>query len=202
MGNASAGGLAYVPSTGGGGAGAAVTIGGNTAGAGAIVSSGTLFLAGGNNVTLSQNGQSITISGGAGGGASTAGLYGTGNITNNSTTTLALSSQLFNFQGGVTGGFSNGSIQISAPAVSSLSGSNNISFGTNGSTITASYALNVSAPSGTSNALSGITFSNSNGVSFGLSTGAGVGTLTASIAAAGPVHPSPVMRRSHSTRVA
>ena len=185
MGNASAGGLAYVPSTGGGGAGAAVTIGGNTAGAGAIVSSGTLFLAGGNNVTLSQNGQSITISGGAGGGASTAGLYGTGNTTNNSTTTLALSSQLFNFQGGVTGGFSNGSIQISAPAVSSLSNSNNVSFGTNGSTITASYALGVSAPGGTSNALSGITFSNSNGVSFGLSTGAGVGTMTASIAAAG-----------------
>ncbi len=185
MGNASAGGLAYVPSTGGGGAGAAVTIGGTTAGAGAIVSSGTLFLAGGNNVTLSQNGQSITISGGAGGGASTAGLYGTGNITNNSTTTLALSSQLFNFQGGVTGGFSNGSIQISAPAVSSLSNSNNVSFGTNGSTITASYALGVSAPGGTSNALSGITFSNSNGVSFGLSTGAGVGTMTASIAAAG-----------------
>ena len=77
--------------------------------------------------------------------------------------------------GGTTTGFI-----ISAPAVSSLSNSNNVSFGTNGSTITASYALNVSAGGGTSNALSAITFSNSNNFTFGLSTGAGVGTLTAS----------------------
>jgi hypothetical protein len=46
------------------------TISGNTAGAGAMVSSGTLTLAGGNNITLSQNGNAITISGGAGGGGS------------------------------------------------------------------------------------------------------------------------------------
>ena len=78
--------------------------------------------------------------------------------------------------GGTTTGFI-----ISAPAVSSLSNSNNVSFGTNGSTITASYALNVSAGGGTSNALSAITFSNSNGMTFGLSTGAGVGTMTASV---------------------
>lgn len=182
MGNASAGGLAYVTAGGGAGGGVDVVIGGNTAGATASVSSGTLFLAGGPNITLSQNGQSISVSAGAGGGASTAGIFATGNTTNNSTTTVALSSQLFNFQGGVTGGFSAGSIQISAPSLSSLSNSNNVSFGTNGSTITASYALAVSAGGGTSNALSGITFTNSNNVSFGLSTGAGVGTITASIA--------------------
>lgn len=39
-----------------------VTLGGNTAGALALVSSGTLFLAGGNNIVLSQNAQSVTIS--------------------------------------------------------------------------------------------------------------------------------------------
>jgi len=64
----------------------------------------------------------------------------------------------------------------------SFSNANGISFGSSaGQAITASHALNVSAPGGTSNALSAITFSNSNGVSFGLSTGAGVGTLTASV---------------------
>lgn len=45
-----------------------LTISGNTAGVGALVSSGTLTLAGGANITLSQNGNAITISGAAGGG--------------------------------------------------------------------------------------------------------------------------------------
>lgn len=40
----------------------AVTLGGNTSGALALVSTGTLHLAGGNNITLSQNGQSVTVS--------------------------------------------------------------------------------------------------------------------------------------------
>lgn len=48
-----------------------LTIDGNTAGVGALVSSGTLTLAGGNNITLSQNGNAITISGAAAGGAQT-----------------------------------------------------------------------------------------------------------------------------------
>jgi hypothetical protein len=48
-----------------------------------------------------------------------------------------------------------------------LSNSNNVSFGLNASTITASAWVNVSAGT-TSNNLSAITFSNSNGVSFGL----------------------------------
>ena len=48
-----------------------VTLSGNTAGVMAAISSGTLTLAGGNNITLSQNGNAVTISaaaGGAGGG--------------------------------------------------------------------------------------------------------------------------------------
>lgn len=48
-----------------------VTLGGNTAGVLALISSGTLFLAGGNNITVSQNGQSVTLSGANAGGAQT-----------------------------------------------------------------------------------------------------------------------------------
>ena len=50
---------------------AAISLSGNSTSAGAgysNVSSGTLILAGGNNITLSQNGASVTISAGAGGG--------------------------------------------------------------------------------------------------------------------------------------
>jgi hypothetical protein len=49
-----------------------VTLAGNTAGALALVSSGTLTLAGGNNITVSQAGNAVTISGPAAGGAQTA----------------------------------------------------------------------------------------------------------------------------------
>ena len=48
-----------------------VTIGGNTAGALAAISSGTWTFAGGNNITLSQAGNAVTISGAAAGGAQT-----------------------------------------------------------------------------------------------------------------------------------
>lgn len=46
-----------------------VTLSGNTSGAQAQISSGTMTLAGGNNVTLSQAGNAVTISAGAGGAA-------------------------------------------------------------------------------------------------------------------------------------
>ncbi|MDQ5972552.1 MAG: hypothetical protein QG553_711, partial [Patescibacteria group bacterium] len=65
---------------------------GNTAGAGALVSTGTMTLAGGNNITLSQAGNAITISGAAGGGAGfTAGMS---NIGNTSGTSGTVSNQL------------------------------------------------------------------------------------------------------------
>lgn len=113
------------------------TYGGGTGGATTSYSNATIGLYAGSNITLSQTSNSVIFYGGAGGGggASSAGYFATGNTTNNSTTTLALSSQLFNFAGGVTGGFSNGSVQISAPPVSSLVGASNISVSTNGSTI-------------------------------------------------------------------
>ena len=45
-----------------------LTLSGNTSGTLALISSGVLTLAGGNNITLSQAGNAVTISGGAGGG--------------------------------------------------------------------------------------------------------------------------------------
>lgn len=144
-------------SAGGGGGGIGASIGGNSTSAGAgysNVTSGTMILLGGNNITLSQNGASITISGANAGGAQT-GISGI--VVSNTT-------------------YSSGTV--------TLQNANNISFGSSGANgVSASFALRVSAGGGTSNNLSAITFSNSNGVSFGLSTGAGVGTLTGSVAA-------------------
>jgi len=63
-----------------------LTIGGNTAGAGSLVSSGTATLVGGSNITLSQNGNAITISGAAGGaaGSNTIGVSNLGNTSGTS----------------------------------------------------------------------------------------------------------------------
>ena len=116
---------------------AAISIGGNSTSAGAgysNVSSGTLVLAGGSNVTLSQNGATVTISVG-GGAATTANFYATGNTTQNSSSVLTLSSLLFNANGGATLGYSNGSIQVSVPATSSISATGWASLSINGSTI-------------------------------------------------------------------
>lgn len=84
-----------------------LTIGSNTAGVGAAISSGTLTLAGGSNITLSQNGDNaITIHGNAGGGGSV------------------------NFSAGTT---SNNLAAVT------FSNSNGVGFGLNGSVITASH---------------------------------------------------------------
>ena len=143
---------------GGGGAGGNnVSIIGNVAGAPALVSSGTLFLAGGNNVTLSQNGQSITIS-----GASTV-------------------------PGGIAasmGGNTAGAPSLVSSGTLVLAGGNNVTLSQNGNSITISAntaaAANLSVSAGsTSGPFGGLTFSNGSGVSFGLNNG----TITASVAA-------------------
>lgn len=66
-----------------------VSLLGNTAGVLALVSSGTLFLAGGNNVTLSQNANSVTISAGAGAGTAFSAGVSTGGNTSGDTGTVA-----------------------------------------------------------------------------------------------------------------
>lgn len=59
---------------------------GNTSGTTSLISTGTLFLAGGNNITLSQDQNTITISGGAGGaaGSNTLGMSNLGNTSGTS----------------------------------------------------------------------------------------------------------------------
>lgn len=78
-----------------------MTIGGNTAGVGSLVSTGTATLVGGNNITLSQNGNAITISGGAGGGAGS-NSFGMSNLGNTSGITgmVSGSAMQFAFAGG------------------------------------------------------------------------------------------------------
>lgn len=85
-----------------------VTLSGNTAGVMAQISSGVMTLAGGNNITLSQNGNAVTISAGAGGGG-IPGIAGSGAST-----------------------LTNGTLQFA--------NANGVSFGLNGSTMTASVA--------------------------------------------------------------
>lgn len=98
-----------------------VTLSGNTAGAMAQVSSGTITWAGGNNITLSQAGNAITISGGAGGGGNnTMGMSNLGNTSGTSGTISGGALQML-FAGGNNVTLSqsiNGSsatISISAP---------------------------------------------------------------------------------------
>lgn len=105
-----------------------VTLAGNTAGVMAQVSSGTLSLAGGNNITLSQNGNAVSIIGGAGGGGGGVALYdGVNSITSG---TARISG------GGALSISANGqTLSFNAPAVSSLSATGAVSISTNGSTI-------------------------------------------------------------------
>ena len=74
------------------------------------------------------------------------------------------------------------SLMFSVPQTSSLVGTNGISISTTGSTISVSnIGPNISAGT-TSTNQSNYTFSNANGISFGIGTGASVGVITASIA--------------------
>ena len=65
----------------------------------------------------------------------TVGLYALGNTTQNSSTTLDARTISFNGLGAQTVGYSNGSVQLSVPATSSISGTGQISVSVNGSTI-------------------------------------------------------------------
>jgi hypothetical protein len=126
--------------------GIALAPGGNTAGATAVISSGTLSLIGGNNITLSQAGQSITLQGGGGFNASVGG-------TNTAGTPAIVSSGTLFLAGGnnVTLSQSANSVTISAGSV-------------------APSPLPVSGGT-TSGAFTGLTFGNANNVSAGLSNG-------------------------------
>lgn len=133
---ASSGGLAYVTTAGGVGNGAAISISGNTSGTPALVSSGTLVLAGGNNVTLSQNGQSITISANTAAAANLSVSAGS--------TSGAFGGLTFANSNGASFGLNNGTITASINSTSaaglgtSVSGNLSITMGTAGLQINAS----------------------------------------------------------------
>lgn len=115
----------------------AMTLGGNTAGTTTFnaTNNASLFFNGGNGITLSGNGSTVTISG-VTQSNQTVGFYATGNTTHNSSTTFdARTAGSWNALGAATIGFSNGSVEVSVPATSSLVGTSGVSMSTNGSTI-------------------------------------------------------------------
>ena len=114
-----------------------------------------------NNVSFGLNGSTVTATISVPvQTAQTVGLYGLGNTTQNSSTTLDARSLSFNGLGGATVGYSNGSIQISGVTTAGLISGVNVSAGT------------------TSNNLTAVTFSNSNGLSFGLNGSVITGSYT------------------------
>lgn len=177
--------MTYLPPLNGGRVNA--TIGGNTAGAGSLVSSGTLTLAGGNNITLSQNGNAITISGGAGGG-------GGGIALANSQTTFTSGTANLVASGALTIASTTGqSFNLSVPQTSSLSATGAVSISTNGSTISIGAPAaanntfgmsNVGNTSGTTGVLSGsamqYVLAGGNNITLSQSLNGSSGTLTIS----------------------
>lgn len=175
----------------------AASILGNTLGTPSLLSSGTMYLAGGPNITLSQDGSTITISGGAGGpGGGGIALFdgansitsGTVRISNSNGISFGINGQTLTLShnGLTTARASNDAIGLNT----ALTG-NGVSWTVNSSGISlnvpaflttamqsnAATISNVRVSAGTtSNLLSAITFANSNGISFGLNAG----TITAS----------------------
>ena len=137
-----------------------------------------LSFAGAGGASVGVSNGSVVISAGAAGGASTVGAYALGNTTQNSSTTLNQSALSFNALGAMTWGYSNGSIQVSAPATSSISGTGIVSVSVNGSTISiGANALTAYAVSNTTQSSSGtvngtaLSFAGAGGVSVGVSNG-------------------------------
>lgn len=177
-----------------------VSIGGNTSGVSTIISSGTMVLFGGNNVTLSQNGQSITFSAGTGnpvnlsvsaglssntfGGITFANGSGVSFGLNLGTITASVAAQTVQTQNVVDvtlGGNTAGALALISSGTLFLAGGNNITLSQAGQSVTISAntvaAATLSLSAGTSSAAAGgVTFSNSNNITFGLNNG----TITAS----------------------
>jgi hypothetical protein len=130
-----------VPAGGGAALGAGISNTGNTAGNTGTVSSGTIVFAGSGGITASEStaaGQStlwFSVANPVAQTNQTVGLYALGNTTQNSSTTLDARTMSFNGLGAATWGYSNGSIQVSVPATSSLVGTSGLSVSTAGSTI-------------------------------------------------------------------
>ena len=159
-----------------------LTLSGNTAGVLAHVSSGTLTLAGGNNITLSQNGNAITISGGAGGGGGGIAL------ANSQTTYTSGTVSLLEAGGAITIASTTGQrLNFSVPVVSSLSATGALSISNNGATVSigapafSAGISNIGNTAGTSGTASNrVVFAGGNNITLSQSTAAGGHTITIS----------------------
>lgn len=190
----------------------AVNLGGNTSGTTSFNASNnaTLFLHGGNNVTLSGNGSSITISAGAsatgtdairgiaaGGSTQTTntvnfsnangvsfGFGAAGNSTVLTASHNALTSQSTQFLAITLGGNTAGTTSFNASNNASifLHGGNNITLSGNGSTITLSGAAGGTTPVVSKYPIENVSFSNASIASFGnVSTTGGSTQITATL---------------------
>ena len=179
--------MAYLPPMNGGRLNASI-VGANTAGALAALSTGTMYFSGGNNVTLSQNGSTIAVSGpnvhnviiggntaGATATVSTGNLYFAGGnniVLSQNANSITISGAAAGAAGsnafGISSTFGNNSGNTGLIAGSSLqyvfAGGNNV-------TLNQSITSNSATLS-----ISGLSFSNANNVNFGIVGG----TLTAS----------------------
>jgi hypothetical protein len=118
-----------------------VTISGNTAGALAAISSGTMTLAGGNNITLSQAGNAVTVS-----ALASSSLSATGAVsisTNGSTISIGAPTQTVQTQNLVAltlDGNTDGVLALASSGTVTLAGGNNITLSQAGNAITISGA--------------------------------------------------------------
>lgn len=168
----------------------ALTLAGNTAGTSTFHASNnvSLFLNGGNNITLSGNGSTVTISAAAQTVQSIGG-YGLGNTTLTSSSTWDARSLSFAGAGAITVGYSsNSGLFISAPATSSLSATGIVSISTNGSTISIGapgYSGGISTGGNTAGSTGVVSrrvvYAGSNGITLSGSTDAALGSATISI---------------------
>jgi len=164
------------------------------------ISTGTIRFTNANGVSFSVNGQ--TISGSVAAQTNqTLGLYALGNtFGQSSSSTFDARTLSFNGSGIASVGYSNGSVVVNVPAAGAsinvsagttsnnlnaitFSNANNVTFGLNGSVLTASVVppsgavINISAGT-TSNNVTALTFSNSNGLAFGLNGSTITGSYT------------------------
>ena len=163
------GGSVTVSVIGGGGGGGGVAMSAGTQSA----SSGTIVFSNSNNLSFGLSGSTrVTMSGALN-------LYGLGNTTQNSSTVLGLAAVSLNGLGALTVGYSNGSVQISAPPVSSLSATGAVSLSVNGSTVSIGVPnLSIYASSQTTGqsssssvALGSLSIRGMGGISVGMSGG-------------------------------
>jgi hypothetical protein len=151
-----------------------LTLAGNSTSAGAgyaQVSSGTMTLAGGNNITLSQNGNAVTVSA-FNQSNQTVGLYALSNTTQSTTATVDARSMSFAGAGIASVGATNGSVVISVPSGG-------------GAGFTAGMS-NIGNTSGTTGmATNELVLAGGNNITLSQSTGAGGNTVTISAANGG-----------------